>query len=409
MMVKRIWIVNPYLEPPEIETRLRDITFAKNLIERGYEVKLFGGSFIHNSDNNLILGDERMIEKKYDMLDFVHIKTTPYKGNGLARFKNLYMFYHNFKKVYKKFEEPDLLLHNGSIPFGFDLYKVANRLKCRYFTEVDDLWPESFVAYGLIKRNSFIHRALKKFEFIQYKHAEKIIFTMEGARDYVIEQGWSKKIDLDKVHYINNGVDLNAFNTHVESYKIDDEDLCSDKFKVIYLGSIRLANNLMQLIKAAECLDEQNITQIEFLIYGDGPEREKLENYVLEKGIKNIKFKQKYVTIEYVPFILSNSSLNILNYMDNEIWKYGGSQSKLFQYLASGKPILSNLKIGYCIVSKYKCGLTQSFKSEKEYAEAILSFYRLDKESYQGLCLNAKSASKIFDYKKLTQEFIELF
>ena len=117
-------------------------------------------------------------------------------------------------------------------------------------------------------------------------------------------------------------------------------------FKVIYIGSIRLANNLKQLIDAACLLKEYN--NIKFIIYGDGNEREELISYCRDNGINNVILKQKWIELKYIPYVLSKSSLNILNYMKTDILKYGGSQGKLFQYLASGKPIISNPRMGFC-------------------------------------------------------------
>jgi glycosyltransferase involved in cell wall biosynthesis len=69
----------------------------------------------------------------------------------------------------------------------------------------------------------------------------------------VRENGWDSDqggtIDLNKLHYINNGIDLSEFNVNMQRYKIEDFDLANDKtFNIIYLGSIRLANNLKLLI-----------------------------------------------------------------------------------------------------------------------------------------------------------------
>ena len=75
--------------------------------------------------------------------------------------------------------------------------------------------------------------------------------------------------------------------------------------------------------------------------------------------LQMLKFKQKWVELKYVPYILSRSSLNILNYMPNPIARFGGSQSKSFQYMASGKPICANIKFGYCPITKNNLGFSQ--------------------------------------------------
>ena len=78
-------------------------------------------------------------------------------------------------------------------------------------------------------------------------------------------------IDLNKLHYINNGIDLSEFNVNMQRYKIEDFDLANDKtFNIIYLGSIRLANNLKLLIDSAKILQNNSV---QVLIYGDGEDR----------------------------------------------------------------------------------------------------------------------------------------
>jgi glycosyltransferase involved in cell wall biosynthesis len=231
---------------------------------------------------------------------------------------------------------------------------------------------------------------------------------MEGGKKYIIEKGWNiesgGKIDLNKVHYINNGVDIGDFDRNKKLFQIADEDLENENiFKVIYLGSIRLANNLRQLIDAAEILKDNS--NIQFLIYGDGDDRAFLEDRCRNLGLKNVKFKQKSVELTYVPYILSRSSLNILNYMKSPITRYGGSQSKSFQYMASGKPICGNMNMAFCPITKYNLGISKEFETAQEYADTILSFAMMDKSEYNVLCKNSRNAAFNYDYRKLTSDY----
>lgn len=56
-----------------------------------------------------------------------------------------------------------------------------------------------------------------------------------------------------------------------------------------------------------------------FLIYGDGDDRESLIQYCKEHNLWNVKFKAKWTDPKYVPFILSKSYLNILNYISSDL------------------------------------------------------------------------------------------
>lgn len=404
-MKKKIWLINPYCSPPEKETRLRGIKFARYLQEDGYEVKIFAGSALHNSSLNYINTDEKYIEKKYDELDFVQIKNVNYKGNGIKRLLSLQQFYSGFEKIYQDFEKPDVILHTLTVPFGKKISSIARKMEALYFGEVLDLWPESFLEYGLIKQSNPMFPYLRKKEKDIYYSVDELFFSMEGGKDYIIERGWDKRdyhpIDLDKVHYINNGVDLKDFYFNVEHYRLSDKDLEDDSyFKIIYLGSIRLANDVQQIIDAARIL--QPYKKIKFLIYGDGGDREYLEHYIEENNINNVFFKEKWIDIKYVPYVLSRSNLNLLNYKHSHIARFGGSQSKLFQYMASGKPICSNIEMGYCLINKYNLGIAKEFGSSEEYANAMLKIANYSEEKVQRIKEKSQKVVKEFDYKYLT-------
>ena len=397
--------------PPKYEVRIQTLKRAQYLTELGHDVTIISGSYLHNTSINLITDNKKFVTKKYGKIKFIHIKTNSYKGNSLKRFYNLIIFPLRLLLLSKKFEKPDVISQVATVPFGNIIYFVAKKFKSKYIVDVVDLWPESFVAYNLIsKKNLFIKIAYLAEKWL-YQKADEIVFSMEGGKDYIIEKGWDLqsggKINLNKVHYINNGVDMKDFDFNQKSYKIIDSDLENDDmFNIIYLGSIRLANDLKKLIDAAKVLENEKKLQI--LIYGDGESRIFLENYCKINGIKNVKFKQKWIELKYVPYVLSRSSLNILNYMPNPVARFGGSQSKSFQYMASGKPICSNIKFGYCPITKYNLGIANDFKNSNEYAKAILSFFKLDQEQYKSICLNNRRIAENYDYKRLTLKFEKL-
>lgn len=409
---KVIWLVNYYAMPPKLESRHRTIKFAHYLYEMGYTVKIISSSFMHNMNLNLIDDNKEFIEKQYDDLSFVHINTMAYKSNGLSRFRSLFQFHFKLNKYRNKFEKPDIIIHTALPPFGNILYFTAKKLNAKYIVEVLDLWPESFVDLGLIKKRNPILSLLYYCEKWLYKKADKIVFSMEGGANYIVDKKWDTNaggpIDLRKVKYINNGVDLKDFRHYKSIYKLEDPDLENNNIKkIIYIGSIRLANNLKELINAAQIL--KKYSNIKFLLYGDGDDRVYLEKYCRDNEIFNVIFKEKWIEPKYVPYLLSCSDVNILNYMSGHFGKYGGSQSKMFQYMASGKPICSNLKMMYCLINKNNLGIAKEFNSDKQYAEAILELVSLDQKSLFEMSERAHRVVQDFDYLVLTKKLVDSF
>lgn len=407
-MKKTIWLVNYYAMPPEHESRLRTIKFAQYLKNLGYNTIVISSSNLHNKEINLIDDDSKFKFANYNGIDFILLNTMKYKSNSLKRFISLFLFHLKLHLVSKKFPKPDFIVHTCLPPFGNISFFTAKKLKAKYIAEVLDLWPESFVTFGLIKPSNPVLGLLYYAEKFIYKKADALVFSMEGGIDYLRNKKWLKSqggsISDDKVFYINNGVDLTDFDYYKANFKIEDQDLENDAFfRVVYIGSIRHANNVQRLVEAAAIL--QKHPQVKILIYGDGGERQALIDYCSENNLQNVLFKDKWVEPKYVPYILSKSSLNILNYFPNEIFQYGGSQSKSFQYMASAKPICSNLRMGYCPITKYHLGISKEFNSAGEYANAIEYFISLDPNEYQLLCKNAREAAKHYDYPYLVEQF----
>lgn len=74
--------------------------------------------------------------------------------------------------------------------------------------------------------------------------------------------------------------------------------------------------------------------------------------------------------------------------------------------MASGKPIISNVKMGYSMIKKYNCGLELENGDANELAKAILEIKDMEAKEYQKIGRNAQAAAKDFDFKKLTAKLV---
>lgn len=404
-----IWLINHYAVPPKYYPLARQTYFAKHLMAMGHTVTIFAASTVHNSDKNLITGKERWREETVDGVRYVYIKCLDYQGNGLKRIYNICEFAWKLPGVCKKFPRPDAIVATSMPPTSCAVgVHLARKYKCRGVAEIADLWPESIVAFGIARPHNPAVIALRRLEKWIYKKADAVVFTMEGAYDYIVEQGWQRQIPRSKVHYINNGVDLERFDHDREHFRVEDPDLeAPDTFKVVYAGSIRPANGVDRLVECAARLRDE--PRIKFLIYGGGPDLDRLREQARRENLTNLAFKGQ-LEKKYIPYVLSKSSLNVLNYAPGSVavYRYGSSQNKLFEYLASGKPILSNVRIGYSIVESARCGLSLEAADLEAYAEAVLKLSRLPEEEYRELCENARRTAEEYDFKNLTGKLMDV-
>lgn len=393
----------------------RHFWFAKNLMNYGYNPTIFCANTFHQKRQEIDLGKDKYKQLYSDEIPFIFIKTKASVSNGIDRVENMICFYFNLLKVakslIKKGNKPDLILASSVHPLTLVAgIKLGKKFNIPVICEVRDLWPEAIFTFNKARENSVLGRLLVKGEYWIYKRADALIFTKEGDTDYIKEKKWDKKqggkVDLNKAHYINNGVDVEAYNSSIEMNILDDKDLDEGKFNVVYVGAIRPVNNVDNLLDTAVKLKDYK--DIQFLIYGDGSQRIELEERAKNEDISNVKFKG-FVNKKYIPYILSKSSVNLLNYSSTQYnWARGNSSNKLFEYLASGKPVISTVKMGYSIIDKYNCGFELEENNPDKLMSTILNVKNMDEKIYNQYSENAKLAANDFDFKKHTQKLLKV-
>lgn len=403
-----IWFVNKEAAPStEFATHMRTLRQAKFFQDKGHEVKVFCSAVVHNSK---IVHKFNGIcqEEIHDDVPLVFVKCPEYGESFVKRVLSFIVFSINMLRI-KANKKPDIIVHESKTPFDILCIRLAKKYKARYIVDIEDLWPFEFEQVGVISKNNPILKLFYRLQRYIYSKGEHVVISMEGGQDYVRERKWDKEqggpIDINRVHYVNNGISLEEFKYNAENYTVYDDELTDkDTFKVIYLGSIRLANNLDQLLDAAKYLQDE--PKIIIMIYGDGPEREKLEQRCEKEHIDNVKFKARWTELKYVPYVLSCADLHILNYGKN--WApYGGSMNKMMMAFASGKPMVSNADLPYSEINRHNLGVDKVFNNPEEYAQAIKSIYEMPKNEYEAMCSRVKEVAKRYDINYLCERFAE--
>lgn len=410
-MDKEIWIFHHYASPPSGSGLTRPYEFGSELKRYGYRAVIFTASYLHYSNEQVIEGKKLYQSYNEEQVPFIYIKTSGYQGNGFLRVKNLVDYYINLRRFCKKKKAPDIIL--ASSPHLLSLIagiRIAGQKKIPCICEIRDLWPDALFYVGRIRKQSVIGRILLAVEHWIYRKADALIFTKEGDIQYLEEKKWlsdasARGVDRKKCFYINNGINMEDFHYNKQNHQLDDPELRSDKFKIIYTGAVRKINNLDLIIEAAAILQKE--TDILFLIYGTGNRREQLEKRVRDLNLTNIQFKGR-IEKKYVPYTLSCASLNLLHYSNVLYnWSRGNSSNKLFEYMAAGKPILSTIEMGYSPIKKYQCGLEVRSPAPETIAAAILKIRNLPEEDRNRMGDNAQRGVLDFDYQVLTKKLLE--
>ena len=402
MQVSRIWFVSHYSMPPEYEMRIKTQMFAHYLGELGIDCTIFSASTIHNSNINLINGNDLYVEKQYEDLKFVHIKCSNYTKTNIKRIINMEQFAFRFKKIAEKFSPPDVIIADTYCITYKPIYNYCKKHRIPFVVDVRDLWPQSIVEYLHFSEKNPIIRAMYNMERNMYIAADRIIFSFDGGYDYIVDHKLDRLVPRDKVFFINNGVNLDEFMLNSEKHQIVDRDLDnSNLFKVVYVGSIRKVNNLGLLLDAAKKVKNKKVI---FLIWGNGDELEILKRRVVNEKINNVIFKG-FVEKKYVAYITQKADLNLIHNNPSSIFKYGISFNKLFDYLASGKPSLTTFPCKYNPAVYEGAGVDVASATPHEIAKTIDQLSEMDLKGYK---LRATEAAKKYDYKSLSMKLLDI-
>ncbi len=407
-----IWYFHHYATPSSIAGLHRPFEFGKYFLEDGNKLTVFTSSFLHYADKNMITDEKGLfIEKNYDGIDTVFVKTCGY-GSGVKRVQNMVQFYLRLNKVAKQYlkthDKPDVIIASSPHPLTMMTgLKVAKKLKVPCICEVRDFWPEVFFTAGKLKEKGLIGRALLAGERRIYKKSDALVFLKEGDHTYIDEHKWGiddgGPIDKAKCYYINNGVDVEKFDARKQENIIVDEDLDGDTFNVVYCGAIRPINNVGLLLDAAKHVDEN----VRILIYGNGSCVDELKERIQNENLTAVKMKG-YVENKYIPYILSKSKVNVLNYSAEKYnWSRGNSSNKMFEYLASGKPVISTVKMGYDVLEANSCGLSTEKCDGESIARLINQIKGLPQDEYGAMCENARKVSLEYDMPVLARKYLD--
>lgn len=401
--IKNVLIICHYAQQPPYNTMLRYHLWAKLLVKRGYRVTIFAASTVHNTNIDVI--DElKAYKDNIDGVDYVYAKTPKYYGNGKARMKNMLSFCLQIKKCKNFFLNPDVVIVCEAYLYIFTKRVFKN---IPIIVDTVDLWPESIVEYANVSKKNPLIKLLYFLEKYAYIHSNALIFSMEGGKAYLLEQDYKNKIDFHKVFHINMGCDLKQKDKELKDVYIPLDWNFNHK-NIVYIGSIRQANNVQQICDTARALLNSGWNTIDFKIYGNGDELEQLKKYVNENKIINVKFYGR-IQKDEIPFILAHSTANILTYKQVNLMKYGGSQSKLFDYLASGKPIICNAKFGYNLITRYKCGIVTKNQTTEAFKEAVETICSMNEFELETMGKNARRAAEDYDQPILVNQLVSVF
>lgn len=391
-----ILVVNHYVGKPVDGIGGRHYMFAKELIRRGHDVTIISSSYAHGTRTEIHLSaGEQWKRQVEEDVPFVWVRTPPYTGNGPGRAWNMLCFGLRINRWAGRFklERPDVVV--GSSPHLFaalGAQRLARRYHVPFVLEIRDLWPETLIELGnLSPRNPGI-RVLERIERFLYQSADHIICLLPGGAEHICEKGGRRS----KITWIPNGIDLKSLPT---PYPRDN----GSKLVVMYAGAHGLANGLDSILDTAAILKQEGWSeQVVLRFVGDGPHKARLVERACKEGLDMVQF-EPHVPRREIYSLLQEADAFVITLREANLFsRYGVSPNKLFDYLASARPVIFAVDSLNNPVAESGGGITVPPEDPRSMVQAIRRLANMSSQDRWEMGLKGRRyVAQEYDYSKL--------
>ncbi|QNM85780.1 glycosyltransferase family 4 protein [Polaribacter pectinis] len=296
-----------------------------------------------------------------------------------------------------------ILVTSPPLFVGITAYFLSLIKRVPFVFEIRDLWPESAIDTGVLKNGMIINFAFW-FERFIYKKAKLINVLTPAFQEKLIS---AKNVPPNKVIFIPNAADFTLsekMQKDFDSEKFKDLLGLTGKFVITYVGAHGVANHLIQLVEAAEKLQDTNIV---FQLIGAGMLKGELIKEVDKRGLNNVIFRAPVAKQEVFKYILaSDAGASVLKKVDTFKTIYS---NKTFDYMSCKKPVFLAIDgVSRQLINDANCGIyvePENINSIVEGAKILAN--KTSKELNEMGANGYTYARSHFDRDILAKEYLE--
>jgi len=211
---------------------------------------------------------------------------------------------------------------------------VAKWMRRRpWVLEVRDLWPESIVTVGAM-RKGVLSRTLEALEGFAYRNADHIVSVTDSFVSHIALRCQG----ADKISVVKNGVDLTLFqrNADADPDAVKARFGLAGRFIAAYVGTHGMAHGLDTIIDAALLL--RHDPRFGFLMVGDGAEQSRLAERARTLALENLRIVGQRPKSDMPGIWAATDASLILLRRSDTFTKV--LPSKMFEAMAMGCPII---------------------------------------------------------------------
>ena len=301
------------------------------LVSLGHDVSVVTGK--PNYCYNEIIPAYRKV--RYEIIDGVKVHRVnlyPRKQSRLSIIRNYLSFHRNAKAFMRRFNEQfDVVLSVSLSPVISIAPAVlyAKKHKVKHVLHCLDLWPESTVVTGAVKKDSPMYKMLFRWSRNLYLACDKIMVSSPSFADYFKEVLHIIDKPFPYVPQPSLGVHENL---PPATFK--------KKYNFVYVGNIGTLQLIDEIAEAGKIIGTRG--DVEVHLAGMGLQSENLKKYIADNSLKDIVTYYGPLPLEKAVTLYANADALIVPL------KEGGTvgktiPNKLVQYLKYARPIIGSL------------------------------------------------------------------
>ena len=403
---KTLWYLHPYAGGPKIGPAFRPYYFCKEFSKNNIVPVIISSSWHH-----LMYDKGKPLENKVvDGINYIFLKTNSYYSNGFNRICNMFGYTIKllFNKKLKDNYRPHIIIVSSPHLFTFiSAYILSKRYNAKLILEIRDIWPLSLIdIVGVSSKHPFIS-LLSIIEKFAYRRSHYIVTLFNNGKRYFQNFG----VKEDSIVYIPNG---SVLKSNIQN--IDDDEIINyikarkdnGDFIIGYTGAHGTPNALKQLLESIVILKASHIDKFHVIMVGDGIEKETLIEFSNKNNLKNITFFDSVDKSRIEP-IIKEFDLCYIASLKKNIYQYGVSPNKLFEYMRARRTILSSIYLD-TIVENAECGIVANCENPEHLALKIKYFLNMERSKLEKMGNSGfEYLLKNHDIKKLAKNYMQLF
>lgn len=341
---------------------------CEELVRRGHAVTVVTGQPNYGF-GRIVPGYENVVEEVINGVVIHRVRLVPRTKGKLSLIRNYLSFNRHANSFMKKFDgDFDLVYSMELSPITAvecaDIY--AKRHQIPHLLHCLDLWPESVVATGAFKKESWAYKKLFKWSRSIYNGADKILVSSPSFASY-----FKDVLHLDK-----------------EIAFVPQPPLVSDpqgkpfvypqKFNFLYAGNIGNLQLVEQFVLAAK--DFVKRPDFGLYIIGSGARAEAVQALIKANGLEKTVHYHERMSPEEVAAYYPNATALIVPLAQSESPVSKTIPNKLISSLYWGKPIVACLQGDGADVLKKANGSLFAGEAPKEISKVFSQMMLLSPE-----------------------------